>query len=262
MVDEADYDSVSGYSWSVKEGYCSRYARMTSRHKPSKYMHALVVGDASPGMVIDHVNGNGLDNRRSNLRFCSTRQNGMGRKPNRRAGSPFKGVRKYNNGDKWKSAIKINGIDVTIGVFDSEEEAALAYDERAEIEFGTFARTNSQCFVTPRYALQELGAIGRGIHEDIWISCLLNRINESEINRVVVSDLRFSNEIDAIRSRGGVICKVSRPGTKKTKASAHISEAGQASIPDSAFDTIIVNDGTIDDLRCKVLDFEHSIWQR
>lgn len=96
-----------------------------------------------PSVVVDHVNGNGLDNRRCNLRVCTPQQNAFNSKPVRGSRSKFKGV-KYNTAckNKWTARIRINGKQVDIGRFETEEEAARAYDKVAKEVQGDFAWLN------------------------------------------------------------------------------------------------------------------------
>lgn len=90
---------------------------------------------------VDHINGDGLDNRRSNLRLCNRSQNGANRvSPNREI--KYRGVYKSKNGNGFKAQIKAFRRNIHIGVFDTEEDAARAYDAKAREYFGEFARTN------------------------------------------------------------------------------------------------------------------------
>ncbi len=91
-----------------------------------------------PSGNIDHINGNGADNRIANLRIASHVDNGGNRRPN--AGKRYKGVRK--RGSRWIAEIKHNYRLYHLGVFLSEEDAAKAYDSAARALFGRFARPN------------------------------------------------------------------------------------------------------------------------
>ena len=85
--------------------------------------------------------GDGLDNRRCNLRVCTRSQNNMNERP-RGGTSEFKGVSWDNAISKWRPRIKHNGKQCYLGIFTDEIDAALAYDEAARIYFGPFARAN------------------------------------------------------------------------------------------------------------------------
>jgi hypothetical protein len=92
---------------------------------------------------VDHKNGDGLDNRRENLRLCTRGQNACNaRKTNRARSSRFKGVSWDRANRKWAAQICKDYQNRLIGRFDDEEEAARAYDEQAKILHGEFARLN------------------------------------------------------------------------------------------------------------------------
>jgi hypothetical protein len=95
------------------------------------------------GMETDHINHDGLDNRRVNLRSCTQAENQHNQQPRKKAkSSVFKGVCYSKNGDKWQSYITVNRKIINIGYFLSEIKAALAYDEAARKYYGEFAHTN------------------------------------------------------------------------------------------------------------------------
>jgi hypothetical protein len=100
-------------------------------------MHRLFAG--APGMDVDHINGNGLDNRRCNLRPATRSQNNMNR-AKRRGVSKFKGVSPKRG--KWRAYLKTGKKQHNLGVFESEYDAARAYDVKAKEMFGEFARVN------------------------------------------------------------------------------------------------------------------------
>ena len=91
--------------------------------------------------MVDHINGNGLDNRKENLRFCTNGQNiAWGKK--RKGASKFKGVSWYTNRKIWVSKLKSNGVNYFLGYFEKENDAAKAYDIAAMKYHGEFARLN------------------------------------------------------------------------------------------------------------------------
>lgn len=105
-------------------------------------MHRLLIY-VPPGFEVDHINRNGLDNRRANLRTCTKSENAANReKVGGDTSSKYKGVHRRADSGKWMARIKVNGRRRSLGCFYSEEEAALAYNVAATEEFGEFARVN------------------------------------------------------------------------------------------------------------------------
>ncbi len=143
IVDEEDVDILKTKRWWVsKHGY----AQTTSAENPRKNigMHAFLMGHI-PGMEVDHINQNKLDNRRENLRFATRTQNSANRGKNKSvipASSRFKGVCFDKNRGKWLAGIKANYKRINTGRFDTEEEAALYRDLVAMAIQGEFAVLN------------------------------------------------------------------------------------------------------------------------
>lgn len=146
-VDAEDYERLSRYKWRVcrKNGRTTVYAERTIRKRDGRYsrmlMHRQIMGDVGEGKVIDHANGDGLDNRRGNLRAATAAENSW----NRRGGdgrSGYKGVSLSREKKKWRAAIFVNGRRHHLGYFADVQEAARAYDAAARRHFGAFARVN------------------------------------------------------------------------------------------------------------------------
>jgi hypothetical protein len=94
------------------------------------------------GLQVDHINGNGLDNRKANLRICTPSQNGCNRNRISRSQSGFKGVRWLKERCNWRAEIGLYSRHYNLGSFSSAIEAALAYDKAARELHGEFAHLN------------------------------------------------------------------------------------------------------------------------
>jgi hypothetical protein len=103
-------------------------------------MHRQITG-AAAGLVVDHIDNDGLNNRRSNLRICTIKQNSRNsRSPG--GASRYKGVSRDKRHKKWRVKIICNGKRISVGYFANEIKAALAYDEHAKELFGEYAYLN------------------------------------------------------------------------------------------------------------------------
>jgi hypothetical protein len=94
------------------------------------------------GMVVDHIDGNGLNNRRSNLRICTRAENNRNRRPTPGGSSRFRGVYRCRVADRWIANLSVNNRTVYVGLFADEVEAALARDAAARKHHGRFAWLN------------------------------------------------------------------------------------------------------------------------
>lgn len=152
IVDNEDYESIVQHKWFAhkKTRRLSRYyAERQVRYSKKQVlvgMHrdimGLIIGD---GLQIDHVNGDGLDNRRSNLRVCTQAQNSANSRGRiSRRLCKFKGLQYKNRllTKPWLARITCNGKCHYLGYFATEEEAARVYDRKAVDLFGEFAHTN------------------------------------------------------------------------------------------------------------------------
>lgn len=152
IVDDCDYAFLSQWKWTLWKTAGRTYAyRQTSRTTGRKtvYMHAVVAAcKGLPTQRVDHVDNDGLNNRRRNLRQATQSQNGMNRGRPRHNTTGYKGVSPTTNSDRFRARITINRRERQIGVFDTALEAAHAYDEEALSLYGSFARLNFPTLAT------------------------------------------------------------------------------------------------------------------
>lgn len=135
LIDEGDLPIWNSFPWVTMSGKGRLYV-VTGR---GILLHRVILG-ASPGQIVDHANGNGLDNRRQNLRFCSHSQNMANRKKTANSASIYLGV--FASREKWRAQLSKNGIKKQLGCYATQEGAARAYDAAARIYHGEFARLN------------------------------------------------------------------------------------------------------------------------
>lgn len=134
LVDDDVADSLLQYKWHASKSgathYAARHIHPISENLGKMKMHHEVIGKPQDGFVVDHIDGNGLNNMRANLRFVSVRDNQRNQKRSTiKRHSSYPGVSRYIKGnfDKWVAGAKINGKRKTIGYFDTEEAAYQAY---------------------------------------------------------------------------------------------------------------------------------------
>jgi hypothetical protein len=145
LVDDDDFEELSKVKWCANKIGRTFYAvrRVPNPKTIMKQilMHRKVM-NAPIDICIDHIDGNGLNNTKDNLRFCTKRENVCGQKQQIGKTSKYKGVCWNKRENKWKAYIKCHQKLQNLGHFDTEISAALAYDNAANRLFGEFARTN------------------------------------------------------------------------------------------------------------------------
>lgn len=141
LIDEADHQLVRMHFWHHRDGYAASNVINPDGTRTTMRMHRFLLGLTDPKVHIDHINGNGLDNRRSNLRVATPSQNSANRRKIANATSPYKGVYWQKN-RRWRAVLTVDRRHISLGMFDDPADAARAYDAAALEHFGPFARLN------------------------------------------------------------------------------------------------------------------------
>ena len=145
QVDDEDYEYLSQFKWFPNKRKHTTYAIRSPRingKKTTILMHREIL-KPEKGNVCDHKDGDGLNNQRNNLRSCTQSQNLMNQRPLINKTSKFKGVSWKKARSKWRAALGLpNDKKLDLGLFNSEIEAARAYDLQALKHYGEFAHLN------------------------------------------------------------------------------------------------------------------------
>lgn len=145
IVDDEDFEELSKRNW-FNYGSCGLYAA-TKINGKSVMMHRIIMGVEKP-FVVDHINNNSFDNRRSNLRICLGKENhinmrkSLAAKNDRITTSKYKGVYFRKDRNRWSAYIGTGKDRTWLGCFSSQEEAALEYNKAAVKKWGEFAKIN------------------------------------------------------------------------------------------------------------------------
>lgn len=143
-VDDEDFETLSKFKWHAWRGrgcfYAFRNMTAPNGRRTTQAMHVFLVGQ--PG--VDHKDGDGLNNRRGNLRPATTIQNGRGfRRKSAISSSTYRGVNWQTRDQTWRARISLSsGKEIHLGNFSDEVEAAKAYDEAVVKHFSEFACVN------------------------------------------------------------------------------------------------------------------------
>lgn len=145
IVDVVDYESLSILKWyATRYGnvwYAATHGVAVENKRGFCLMHRYILG-VSNGEFVDHIDRNGLNNSRSNLRLATKQQNGWNRSMQANNTSGYKGVFYYRRYGKWQAKIACKGKQFYLGYFETPEEAASAYNNAAIELHGEFAWLN------------------------------------------------------------------------------------------------------------------------
>lgn len=171
LVDDGDYADLSQFNWYAErvklknhpdQFYAVRRVSVGAGRQIRAYMHRVITS-CPEGQLPDHIDGDSLNNQRGNLRIATDSTNQANRMRLLPAkSSEFRGVTLHRKTGRWQAAVKVNGKNLYLGLFDTEVEAAAAYDESALVHFGEFARLNfpeRQVMTDPIPPTTELDAI-------------------------------------------------------------------------------------------------------
>ncbi len=146
LIDQDDLEKIDGYRWLARPSGNRLYVQHLNHFKGGKqkvvHMHRLIT-NCPPDKIVDHINGNTLDNRKSNLRICTYAENTKNSRKKRNYKkykcTSFHGEEKEH---PWGAYIVNNYKKINLGRFNTEEEAASAYNQAAVRYFGEFAKLN------------------------------------------------------------------------------------------------------------------------
>ena len=143
IVDDHWYDELMKYKWYEHEGYAVRKIRLPGNKFQTIRMHRVVARCDDPNMIVDHINGNKLDNREENLRIATKEENNRNVKKTWTGTSRYKGVTHNPRSEKpWVAQIGYGNKRIYLGSFYTEEEAANMYNLAAKELYGEFAELN------------------------------------------------------------------------------------------------------------------------
>lgn len=136
IVDDEDFERVNSFSWQFNGRYAAR------KEKNTTILLHRIIAETPKGFVTDHINGNMLDNRKSNLRICTQSQNRANSARSKSNTSGFKGVCFDKRLKKFRAYIRKDGKMHNLGLFLSAKEAHSAYVKKARELFGEYSRVS------------------------------------------------------------------------------------------------------------------------
>ena len=146
-MSDSDYHELSKYAWHISpQGYAKRNGSKIVTGSPYTLMHRMILGLQDREKMVDHKNGDKLDNRRENLRIVDNQGNQANSKIPKNNTSGYKGVTWDKYRSKWIAQIMVNHRHRYLGRFDNITDAVSAYDSAALLLFGECAYTNKEIY--------------------------------------------------------------------------------------------------------------------
>lgn len=145
LVDDSDFDYLNQWKWwAVKSGntFYAKRGQYVNGKMSTISMHRVILELADSEILADHIDKNGLNNQRNNLRRATKYQNNVNRRPKKNGASKFLGVNWLPSRQRWKAEIRKNGVLIHLGRHKQEKDAALAYNKAAIEIHGEFASLN------------------------------------------------------------------------------------------------------------------------
>jgi hypothetical protein len=146
LVDDEDFDFLNQWKWCAVKARHTFYAVRSmpgiNRKQINVFMHRQILNITDSKIQGDHLDGDGLNNQRKNLRACTKDENNRNKRIDRRSTTGYKGVVKIKKNGYYRASIMNNKKRKHLGIFKTPESAALAYDEAAKKYYGEFARLN------------------------------------------------------------------------------------------------------------------------
>ena len=141
LVDDEDFEELCKYNWYKKKcrnvSYACRTITNENGERKNLRMHRVIL-KLELDKICDHINGNGLDNRKENLRICSHKENIRNRGLNRNNTSGYTGVYYQQQNKKWYARIMVDGMFICLGQYVDAKLASIAYRKAAKKYFGEF----------------------------------------------------------------------------------------------------------------------------
>lgn len=196
IVDDDMYEKLSQHNWWCNsDGYAIRIEYKDGRYHKQIFMHKEVL-KVEPGLQVDHINRNNIDNRRANLRPATPSQNQANRVVLSNSTSGFKGVSFDGKSNKWRAYVIKDGEQINLGFYEIREDAAKAYNVKASELFGDYAVLNNvnhsdfQIKVRKRYSRYK--GVSFDKRHNKWTATIINKGKHKHLGR-------FTSEQDAAR---------------------------------------------------------------